>query len=859
MVGKIGAPLLERERELAVIAQACLDAASGTGRVLLISGEAGVGKSALVQAARGELPVAGRALVSQCDDLIVPRPLGPFRDLDGSVGADLAAALRGGIDREQLFETLLAELCGSTRPTLLAVEDIHWADDATLDVLCFLVRRIAALPVVLVVTYRDDHHDAQPLRRFLASAAGSWRLPLSRLTADAVRRVCAGTAADADKVYAMTAGNPFFVGELITSGGSDAVPRTVVDAVRSRIFDLSPVALATVEQLAVLPGAVDGRHVGELADVTPAGLAEAEERGVLAVTPERVAFRHELTRQAIAEDLPAARRLTLNSQALHALMRCPGVNPSQLAHHAFQAGDPKATIKYGALAARDATAVGAHREAVAHYRQVLEYARLLPPAEHAEMLEEYAIACYTIDEGTAALKAQSHAIGVRRSLGDSVAVGVDLRWLSRMYWQVGDRAAAESAAREAIWVLEPLEQTRALALAYNHSAQLEALAHQWTAGSAAAERAATFAQADGDTVVMSFAFSTLGQYRWREQAEDGQKLMERSLRLALDAGDTDAACRAYDVLAAKLLEQLRWEDAERYIQQGMELAERRQAVNWLYVLQLYRATLDLGRGQWDEAIESATWVLTAQSRPNRCMALGVLGRIANRRGEVGAETWVSEALDLARQMGDPRYVGWAATVAAESNWLRGRPVDIAQLVGDDLKPGDLAGLWPELSYWLAKLGVVDPPGKPTDPYHLLALGNWREAAAEWAAAGCRYERALALSEAASANHLVEAVEELNALGAKPLARIVRRRLRGLGVHQASPDLSSPSDANPAGLTTRQLEVLQLLVQGLTNTEIADCLAISVRTAGNHVSAIFEKLAVRNRTEAVRRAGDLLSF
>jgi hypothetical protein len=130
-----GPVLLERERELAELAQAAQEAAAGEGGLVLVSGEAGIGKSSLVRSLHGLLPAGGRLLVGHCDDLGTPRTLGPFHDLVGQVGAELTRALRKGGERDAVPAALRAELDWAGHPAVPVVEDAHWADEATLDVL----------------------------------------------------------------------------------------------------------------------------------------------------------------------------------------------------------------------------------------------------------------------------------------------------------------------------------------------------------------------------------------------------------------------------------------------------------------------------------------------------------------------------------------------------------------------------------------------------------------------------------------------------------------------------------------------------------------------------------------------------
>jgi hypothetical protein len=315
-----GPVLLERDRELGELAQAAREAAAGNGGLVLVSGEADIGKSSLVRAVRGVLLAGGRLLVGHCDDLGTPRTLGPLRDLVGHVGAELTRALAEGGERDAVLAALRAELGWAGHPTVLVVEDVHWADEATLDVLRYLARRIAGLPAVLVLTYRDDELTREhPLQQLLGQASASGRvrrLPLRRLSQDAVRWLSAASRVDAGLVFALTSGNSFFVIEVLASGDGDRVPSTVADAMLARVRRLDPASQAALDQLAVVPSTVERWLVDALLPGGLAALAAAEEHGLLTVSPASVAFRHELTRQAVADSLPVVRRVELNRRVL---------------------------------------------------------------------------------------------------------------------------------------------------------------------------------------------------------------------------------------------------------------------------------------------------------------------------------------------------------------------------------------------------------------------------------------------------------------------------------------------------------------------------------------------------------------
>ena len=417
--------ILERDAELSVLAHAVRGAADRHGSVVLVMGEAGIGKSSLVEALRSHLPAEGRMLVGYCDDLATPRTLGPFRDLVGNVGTEFSRAVADGSERDRVLTALRTELTWPEHPTVLVIEDVHWADDATLDALRYLIRRIADLPAVLVLTYRDDElNRGHPLHGLLGQASRSdqvRRLPLRRLSQQAVRQLSAGSSVDVNDLFALTSGNPFFVHELLASAQGERVPPTIADAVLARVRSLDPSTQDVLEQLAVVPSALDRWLVDILVpgsgEGAVAALAAAEERGLLSVSTRKIAFRHELTRRAIAGAVPAARLLALNQRVLDALIDHDGSDVSRIVHHAAQAGDEDAIVRYGPAAGRDAARAGAHREAVAHFDLVLEHEGRFAPGERAELLAQYAIECYTIGAIDKAVKAGRRAVEENRSLG----------------------------------------------------------------------------------------------------------------------------------------------------------------------------------------------------------------------------------------------------------------------------------------------------------------------------------------------------------------------------------------------------------------------------------------------------------
>ncbi|MFJ8820879.1 ATP-binding protein [Streptomyces sp. NPDC102467] len=862
--------ILERDLELERLAAAVRDATDGAGSVVLVLGEAGIGKSSLVRALPGVLPPGARLLVGHCDDLVTGRPLGPLRDLVGSVGAELARALRDAGDRHRVHEALYAELAGGPRPAVLVVEDVHWADEASLDALRYLVRRVERLPAVLVLTYRDDQLGrGHPLRQLLGLVSGAarvHRLPLAPLSPEAVRALSAAAELDPAQVYTVTSGNPFFVAEVIAagtaSGDSGAVPPTVVDAVLARLRGLSDTTRDALEQLAVVPSAVERSLVdallGDSDGDRDGALAAAEQGGLLVVAVDRVAFRHEIIRRAVVDSLPTARRIALDRSVLSALVRDPAADRSRIVHHAAAAGDAEAVARFGPGAARDASRAGAHREAAAHLRLVLRHRHRFGPAERADLLEQFAVESYTIGDAGAAVGAQRDAVALRRELADLRALGADLRWLSRIHWWAGDAAAAQAAAREALAVLEQAGDDRLLALALSNTAQLRMLSDEYAEAVDYGERAMTLARSVGDTAILAHALNNVGSARWRSGDPSGQRQLEESLRVALVAGEVEHACRAYTNIVWLLLDDLRLAEADRFLTPAMELADRAEHLGFLTYLRVERALHRFAEGDWAAAEQDALLGPDAFP-PARCPALTVLARIRIRRGTAGGDELLDRAWRIALGTRELQRTGPVAAARAEAAWLRGDPAGVvaaAEPVHAQARRLSAPPHRAELGYWLTKAGMAVPPDASCHPYALQAAGQWDKAARLWQEAGCPYEHAAALAESPDPADKMSALHALDALGAQPLARLVRAELHALGARHVPRGPHATTRHNPAGLTSRQLQVVRLLVEGLTNTEIAGRLVVSVRTVDNHVRAVLEKLDAPTRRRAAARAREL---
>jgi DNA-binding CsgD family transcriptional regulator len=856
--------LLERDNELVTLDAASRQAARGAGTIVLIGGEAGIGKSALVEHAFADSVIPGlRVLWGACDPLSTPRPFGPFHDIARHAGGTLQAIVSAEPSREIFFAAMLDELRSSARRTAVIVEDVHWADEATLDLLTFLGRRIHQTSALLVLTYRDDElGPTHPLRMVLGSMPPlhSHRMALAPLSVAAVETLAREAGRSAREVHTVTGGNPLFVTEILASE-SDAVPATVRDAVLARAARLSPGARSLAEVAALVPQRIERWLADELLPPSDSDIDECRGVGILVEDAGGLAFRHELARLAIEDSLPAERRRVLQGRCLSALLARGDeqISAARLLQHADRADDRAAVLRYGAVAAAQAASAGAHRDAARLYERTLRAGDALAGRERAMLLEQYSVECYLAEPIDSACVARAEALGIWRELGDREREGDALRWLSRLWWFRGVRVEAERFAAEAIAVLEQLAPGRALALAYGNRAQLAMLAADADGAIAWGARATELARQVGDEECELNVMVTVASAEQTTDRPEGLDRLERSLVRALEAGYSEVAGRAYGNLTTNCAKKCDYDRAERYLRDGLEYCEMRAMSSWSYYMLACRAHVRFERGDWAQAEDDALAVLRERRSPPICRihALVVLARVRMHRGDDEYEALLDEARDLAMPTGERQRITPVSCARAEAAWLRG---DIARAADEAMigwvvrsdgstrwEVGQLA-----LALWRADRLPASLPPLPSMTERQLA-GDWRGAAAEWQRVGSPLQRAVALTAACDAEGLIEALSLFAQLGSNAGCALVRRRMRLLRIRGIPRGARPSTRRNPARLTTRQLEILALVCEGMRDAEIAERCFLSVKTVGHHVSAILAKLGARSRGEAAAAA------
>jgi DNA-binding CsgD family transcriptional regulator len=855
--------LLERSGPLATLDEhLAAVGADGRGRLVLIAGEAGIGKTALVRAfcERGR---SGRVLWGACDALFTPRPLGPFVDIADELGGELGAVVAEGAAPGALLGALTRSL-RNRPPDVVVLEDLHWADEATLDVLRLLARRIDSLPALVLATYRDDEVDPRhPLRIVLGElpSRSATRLALAPLSAQGVAQLAGSVGVDHAELHRLTAGNPFYVTEVLAAADAE-LPETVRDAVLARAARLDERARALLDAVAIAPPRADLWLLAALTDGELEGLEDCLASGMLRAERDAVSFRHEIARVGIEEALAPHRRLALHRRALAALAAHGArPDPARLAHHAEAADDADAVQRYAPAAGERAALLGSHREAAAQFARALHFGAELPSARRTELLERRSYECYLTHDIPGAVEARRRALDEHRAAGDIRRQGDAHRWLSRLAWFSGDNATAEDEARQAVELLERLEPGPELAMAYSNMAQLRMLASDQPAATAWGERAIALAERLHETEIVVHALNNVGSAELEAEMPGGAAKLERSLELALEAGLEEHVARAHTNLGAGSVALRAYAIGDRHLEAGIAYCAEHDLSSWEAYMVGWRARSELDQGRWDLAAASASGVLAQPDAPppTRITPLAVIGRLRARRGDPDPWAPLAEALELARATGEVQRLAPVAAARAEARWLAGESEAIAAETDATLAL-EHTHRWAggELYVWRRRAGLVDAfdPVAVAEPFRLEIDGEHEAAAARWSAMGCPYEAALASAHGDDDALQRRGLAELQRLGAHAAARRVARGLRERGVRDVSRGPRVATRENPAGLTARELEVLALVADGLRNADIAGRLFVSEKTAAHHVSAILRKLGVATRSQAAAEAARL---
>ncbi len=857
--------LADRDHQLGEIIARADDARAGRGGMVLVSGESGAGKTSLVEAFVDRWVNDERVLWGACDPLPTPRPLGPVHDVAHRLATATRSVLAESGHSYDIFDAVHDDL--RSAPSVLVLDDLQWADHGTIDLLRFVLRRVSQTRSLVVGMLRDEEVGiGHPMRALLGDVARSPRavsVPIPPLSLQAVRRLAGDSDVDPGWLHQVTGGNAFFVCEMLEHHhASDSVlPTTVRDAVLARTSDLDASAWDALNLLSCSPGAVPDRLLTDLGVTLPA-LRALSDAGLIRRSTRGVAFRHDLCRMAIGSVIPPGAGAALHRRLLDAYESAPLADPAVVTHHALGADDAdrirRAAYDAGVTAAR----TGAHTQAVDFFTIALDHGGAPTAEEEADLLELLAWECYLVDRLDDAINACGRAMRIREELGESTAVSADHHSLAVYHWYNADRGLAESHAAEAATVLDAdtadAGQLVQLGHAFAMRGYLAGLASDLAGAATFLSRARELAETTGDTE-LTIRVRLIENYGVVLNGDDAGRDEILSILRAGPKHIDELYSGGWSNITYLDVEQRRLDVAAELLDVSIPLMLEHDLPICRVWQMGSRARLALMVGEWDDAASDADRVLEAPSAPlARTWPSLIRALVGLRRRGAGADS-LEDAWHLACRFGEPMRMLPVAAAIIEFCWLTGESDSRLAHIRELLTAGPSVGLeWSrgELAVWLRRIGESVDAAGVAEPYRLVLNGAYEAAADEFHRLSMPYDAALALVDSSDPGNAARALDLLDRLGADAVASKVRRDLRVAGQSVVPARRRTATLANPAGLTARQVEVLRLLDEGLTNTELADRLFLSVKTVDHHVSAILAKLEVNRRRDAVRKAREM---
>jgi DNA-binding CsgD family transcriptional regulator len=841
------------------------------GTTALVVGEAGVGKTSLLHWFDKQARTVCEVYWGACEALHTARPLGPLMDMASALQLSVRESNGKLRPSHELYDALHDRLRDSAAATVLIFEDVHWADQGTLDLIRFLSRRVARLRTLLVLSFRaDEVVGDHPLRRVLGDlpADAVLRVPVHPLTQAGITQLAQGSGADPQALFRATAGNPFFATEALAAGDLSVIPHTVRDAVQARMSRLTVSQKSVLNVVSVVPGRAEKWLIRKV--LTLSGDVEIDEcvfRGLLVETDntQSVQFRHELARRACEANLSPTQQVALHKRVLAVLIAQPTVSIARCAHHAFAIGDYDNVLRHAQTAAQEAAQAGAHREAAQHLHIGLE-AIAAGASASPEVIAQcnetwsYEAALVKITEQT--IQAREKAIAIWEQLGNREKVALNYRWASRLHWYRGESALARSYAQRALDTLKDAPPSAEQAWGYSAVSQTAMLNGDNSKAIEFGIRAIELADQVGALEVKVHALNNIGSAELFSGHRAGLEKLTESLAIALREGFHEQAARVYTNVAAYGVSARDLPLALRYASEGLEFDRRHDLDSWTYYLEGVYAQALLYGGRFNEAIATCDSALSHHGLTSvmRLPALTVLTLAYLRVGDPRFKVTFDEAAQAARRTHEIQRIFPIAIAQAEHAWLMDDPGAIIAAVDEVLMmPNHDTNPWDygELIIWKHRAGCDQSSNveKSAAPYALEIAGNTEAAAAAWHEIGDPYTQAMVLAHG-SVQQRAAAIERFEALGAIPAAQRLRawaKKCNIDGVRRASRGPYRARKQNDFGISAKESEVLQLLALGKTNQQISDELFRSAKTVEHHVSSLLAKLGAKNRVEAASKA------
>lgn len=856
--------LIERTPFLASLQTNFENVAKGEGHCILVSGEAGIGKTSLVKAFCKETKNDCKIYQGTCDALFTPRPLAPLYDIIWQIWGAGWESKMGISDRSELFTRFLHELEKQKETTIIVFEDVHWADEATLDFIKFFARRILHVPCLFILTYRDNEvHSQHPLRNVLGQLPfdSFTRLQLTPLSKKAVEKMAEEKGWSGEDVYTISGGNPFYVSEIMASY-SPGIPENIKDSILSVYSRMDERAKHIWEILSVLPTPFEINYLEKMEPSYAAAIENYLDMKILVLDQGLISFKHELYRKTIETSLSPLLRIALNKKILELFRESFEENKEieRIIHHAKNANEYDTVVHYAPLAAKRAAFLGAHIEASKLYLSAIEYYQGSDKDVLLQFYEPYAYECYLTSQIREAIIYTGKSLDLWKEKNNIEKMGNCMWFLSRLWWLEGNRKNAENFARQAIEVLDKHPASKVKAMAYSNMSQWKMLLDQPGESVFWGEQAISIAKEVGAQGALSHAMNNVGSVQMNIPAlqQQGVELLRESLSIALKNSYHEHAARAYSNLGSNYMVLKNYESAKKILDEGIKYCEERDLDSWRLNMLALKGDLFLETGNWKQAHSIADNLLKngSQSPSFVIGALNIMATIKMRRGDADAFSLLMEAQSMAFASKELQKIVPTMIASLEYEWLTGDSIiktEDLDRVTASIEKSIYIIQNSEFAFWLGKARKQYLPLKERhDGYDVSGVAKAQKAATFWKKSGYSYAQALALFEGNDSDKR-QAITLVHGLGANAVYQKMKSEMRALGIKNIPKGIRRTTRSNPLHLTTRELDVLQLLKEGLQNKEIAARLFISPKTVDHHITSILFKLDVNSRTKAVNEA------